>query len=128
MSFFLRSIRSGLFDLWNKMTYAVYDSNSHRFSISSVMNPWIEINYYPIIKVEPYNSKLKIFIENKHALNQEVKIYVTTQRYSYANDTSIYCDTLLPSFSNNKTYQIFSWYFDWIIVNVQQVGKYRLLI
>jgi len=119
-----------MYDLWNKMIYALYDSNrSHRFSISSVMNPWIEINYYPIIKVGRYNSDLKIFIENKHALNQELRIYVTTQTYSYANNTSIYRDLWLPSFSHNETYKILSWYFvDWIIVNVQQVGKYRLLI
>jgi len=123
MSFFLRSTTS-LNNLWERMMDAFYNSKrSHRFNIS-VMNPWIEINHYPIIKVERHNSDLKIFIENKHALNQEVRIYITTQTYSYANKTSIYRENLLPSILRDETYKIPLHFVDWIIVNVQQVGKY----
>jgi len=93
-----------------------------------MMNPWIRLNHYSVLKVTHNSFHVKIFIEN--TLNQMVGIPVTftTKNYSNFNNTrpcfnmwliqphiNIYSNSILLRLNLS----------DWILINIQQAGKYN---
>jgi len=94
-----------------------------------MINPWIRLNHYPILKVTQYDSfHVKISIEN--ALDQIVGIPVTftTESYSNFNNTSPYYNMWLTQphmniYGNSILLRLDL--SDLIIINIQQAGKYN---
>lgn len=122
--YFFRS-STNFSDLWTTMQHALDKSNNvHKFDIKEIMNSWMQLNHYPIIKTEQHNdTHVKIFVENIDALDQMMWIPIYIQICSLFNNTCYDRIWLMQSTTNN--YTIFPLYNEWMILNVQQAGEYK---
>jgi len=114
------------------MQLALNESNDVPFNIKEKMDPWTELKYYPMIKVEETNVSnhinIKIFLENVNAIDKMVGIPLTfnlSHGYSYFNNMSTLwllpqsgINNVILQFLNNETFTI---------INILQAGEYKQL-
>jgi len=119
-------------DLWTAMQLALNESNDvPNFNVKEKMDPWTKLKHYPVIKVTEQQADLlnhmniKILFENINAFNKTMVIPLsfTTQEDHYFNNTqprvwlqSFETDKINLQSLNDEMY---------IIINIQQAGKYK---
>ncbi|KAL6255315.1 hypothetical protein P5V15_013655 [Pogonomyrmex californicus] len=123
-------------DFWNDMQ-SIIDTVAftQNYSIKSIMDTWTKRDSYPVLKVEQNynNSDIIMLIENFHTFKPNddwwIPVTIATQSRPRFNQ---YFDTYGkwirttewhdPYYMSNLTVQLE----DWIIVNPQQTGYYRV--
>lgn len=124
---FVRS--ASLDDFWTDMKAAQRNKSteSEKFNIRNMMDPWTKQNSYPILLVVRYSNSAQLGIMNilpqNASDNWRIPVTYTTQTHLNFNNT-------LPNLWL-KSGNLFRGHFfnssaegDWIIFNLQQTGKY----
>jgi len=119
-------------DLWKAMQLALIKSNfKYKPSIKSILDSWLQPKYYPVLKaIRNYdNGSIEISIFNFDESDNSswwIPLSYTTQSSSNFDDMSLnkvmwlkctprhFSSIKLPIKKKN----------DWIIINLQQSGKY----
>jgi len=116
-------------DLWSTMQSALDSSNVENVRIKEIMNPWTQLKHYLVLKVTQVSGfEIRIFLENYDPSNQEILwIPITYYTYFHSRMISTHPPIWLKS-SHKKSYidvfGDFNGRFDWIIVNIDEAGKY----
>lgn len=123
-------------DFWSAMQdahNAIEIPNIKKFDVKEVMNTWTKQKHYPILRLraQPDSEYVRISVENINNLGEDnwfipitvtkqeepnFKIYTTWRYYwkaKFLQDFSPYVELSIPRKED-----------EWIIVNLQQVGKY----
>lgn len=120
-------------DLWTAMQTALDKSpfKEYTFNVSQKMATWIKKTYYPVVNVIQDNPKHVIVWLKETGIKNEswwIPVTITTQTkpnffqnfFSHGqwikSQNLMYCEFSLPYEENG-----------WIIANLQQAGKYKLI-
>jgi len=111
------------------MQSALDSSNIKNFRISEMMNSWIHLKYYPVLKVTQHDvAQVRISMENYDPSTQKMlRIPVTYLTYLSFRMILTYSHItwLQPSSDNEQYIYININYNDgWIIINIEEAGKY----
>jgi len=112
------------------MQSALDSSNVENVRIKEIMNPWTQLKHYLVLKVTQVSeSDIRICLENYDPSNQEM-LWIPITYYKYFLNGMILTHdrpTWLKA-SHKKSYidvfGDFSGRFEWIIVNIDEAGKY----
>ncbi|XP_067213995.1 aminopeptidase N-like isoform X2 [Linepithema humile] len=127
-------------DLWNTMqTIHFHNENDPKHMLSSdlkeIITNWITTKYYFVLNVTQYRfTPMAAFdikyIQSPYVLvNDETKIWINV---TYMWQSSVNFNKTIHSFwlTSNKSHTVFDYsnsnVTDWIIVNIQQTGYYRV--
>ncbi|XP_029670347.1 aminopeptidase N-like [Formica exsecta] len=116
-------------DFWKAMQKAYGEESIFVLNIKEKMNPWTKLKHYPVLMVRQHPN-LTISIENIKSLDldRELNILVTITKET-APDFTVSMNkpyTFWISSSSIATFYFFHDLNEWIIVNTQQIGYYRV--
>ncbi|XP_070155698.1 aminopeptidase N-like [Polyergus mexicanus] len=116
-------------DFWKAMQKAYGEKSISILNIKEKMNSWIKLKHYPVLMVRQYPN-MTISIENNKSLDccRELNILVTITKETEP-DFTISMDkpyTFWLSSSSINNFYFFHHLNEWIIVNTQQIGYYRV--
>ncbi|KAG5346782.1 AMPN Aminopeptidase, partial [Acromyrmex charruanus] len=115
--------KSSVSDLWTAMRIAYIELNSeYMFNLTKMMNKWITTNQYPVVNVIQDSRNGHVIISHK-GNSWWIPITYTTQTDLHFNDTKPYY--WLTPYTEKITIPNIK-QFDWIILNLQQTGYYRV--
>ncbi|EGI60260.1 Aminopeptidase Q [Acromyrmex echinatior] len=105
-----------------------YDAsvNNVRLNVEELMNAWTKQQHYPVVKVTRNNSNVTILIENMNEKNWWIPYTTTTNANKHRPDFSLLTlqsNIRFPLVGEELNLNVGS---NWIIVNVQQIGYYRV--
>ncbi|XP_029667262.1 aminopeptidase Ey-like isoform X2 [Formica exsecta] len=125
----MSTISTTLDDFWKAMQKAYDEESRSVLNIKEKMDPWTKLEHYPVLMVRQYPN-LIISIENINSsvLDKELNILVTITKET-APDFTVSMDkpsTFWISLSNIATFYFLHDLNEWIIVNTQQIGYYRV--
>ncbi|XP_011861657.1 PREDICTED: thyrotropin-releasing hormone-degrading ectoenzyme-like isoform X2 [Vollenhovia emeryi] len=111
-------------DFWDILLILYPSHNQYIFNVRNKMNPWIQLINYPVLNVvQQKSSQVKIFV--KSTLYQSMGIPVTFTTLRNPNFNNMRPNINMWITSSNKTIYIQN-STDWIIINTQQAGYYRV--
>ncbi|XP_011062975.1 PREDICTED: aminopeptidase N-like [Acromyrmex echinatior] len=105
-----------------------YDAsvNNVRLNVEELMNAWTKQQHYPVVKVTRNNSNVTILIENMNEKNWWIPYTTTTNANKHRPDFSLLTlqsNIRFPLVGEELNLNVGS---NWIIVNVQQIGYFRV--
>ncbi|XP_050449677.1 uncharacterized protein LOC126850576 [Cataglyphis hispanica] len=124
--FYNTSDTSTILNFWETMQM-VYGIS---INIKEKLDPWTKLKHYPILMVRQKPNILKISIENIQSLDldRELSILITITQ-ERAPDFTISLDKPYSFWLSSLSSIAFNFLYDsneWIIVNLQQIGYYRV--
>lgn len=109
-------------------TFLNKKNSTHRFNIRNVINIWKRTKYYPVLNVKRNykNSSMEIsYVKSINIFDNKTEdwipvTYTTQSQLDFQNTNVFWLNSISQSYkivniSNN----------DWVIFNIQQVGKYN---
>ncbi|KAG5325956.1 AMPE aminopeptidase, partial [Acromyrmex heyeri] len=100
--------------------------NNVRLDVEQLMNAWTKQQHYPVVKVTRNNSNVTILIENMNEKNWWIPYTTATNANKRRPDFSLLTlqnNIRFPLVGEELNLNVGS---NWIIVNVQQIGYYRV--